>query len=72
MAAKMMSPNVYNNVDYKLHPQGEDLGWCANAKKLGYNLYCASYIYTPHIMNKMMLQDFSNNGDPRGSVTYSN
>jgi hypothetical protein len=72
MAAKMMSPNVYNNVDYKLHPQGEDLGWCANAKKLGYNLYCASYIYTPHIMNKMMLQDFVNNGDPRSSVTYSN
>lgn len=72
MAAKMMSPNVYNNVDYKLHSQGEDLGWCANAKKLGYNLYCASYIYTPHIMNKIMLQDFIENGDPRSSVTYSN
>lgn len=72
MAAKMMSKDVYKNVDYKIHPQGEDLGWCDNAKKLGYNLYCAGYIYTPHIMYKQMLEDFLKNGDPRSSVTYSN
>lgn len=72
MAAKMMSKDVYNNVDYKVHAQGEDLGWSANAKNLGYNLYCASYIYTPHIMGTQMLQEFLKNGDKRGELTYSN
>ena len=72
MAAKMMSKEVYNNVDYKIHPQGEDLGWCDNAKKLGYNLYCASYIYTPHIMGQIMLQEYLANKDPRENLTYTN
>ena len=72
MAAKMMSKDVYNNVDYKIHPQGEDLGWCDNAKKIGYNLYCASYLYTPHIMSQMMLQDYLSNKDPRENLAYSN
>ncbi len=65
MAAKMMSKDVYSNVNYSLHSQGEDLGWCGNAAKLGYKLYSASYIYAPHIMHKQMLQHFLENGDPR-------
>lgn len=65
MAAKMMSKNIYMNVNYSLHSQGEDLGWCGNAAKMGYKLYSASYIYAPHIMHKQMLQYFLTNGDPR-------
>lgn len=69
MAAKMMSKNVYMNVDYEIHPQGEDLGWSANCAKQGFNLYCASYIYALHIMHKRMLEDIMKHGDPRELVT---
>ncbi len=66
MAAKMMSKDVYNNVDYTFHTQGEDLGWCADAHKKGFkNLYSASYIYAPHIMHPQMLDLYFNNGDAR-------
>lgn len=65
MAAKMMSKDVYTNVNYSLHSQGEDLGWCGNAAKMGYKLYSASYIYAPHIMHKQMMQHFLANGDSR-------
>lgn len=68
MAAKMMSEKVYKTVDYKLHQQGEDLGWCENAKLLNYNLYCASYIYTPHIMGRNMLDAFLKSGDQRSKA----
>lgn len=67
MAAKMMSKHTYKNVNYDLHSQGEDLGWSANAAKLGLNLYSASYIYAPHIMHQAMLQHFLANGDSRHS-----
>jgi hypothetical protein len=65
MAAKMMSRKVYSAIDYAMHPQGEDLGWSTAAADHGFNLYCASYIYTPHIMSRAMLQDVLRNGDPR-------
>lgn len=65
MAAKMMSKNVYKNIDYKIHLQGEDLGWSHNAKEKGYRLFCASYIYAPHIMSPLMYEDFKKNGDTR-------
>lgn len=66
MAAKMMSKEVYNNVDYVFHAQGEDLGWCAEAYRKNYrNLYSASYIYAPHIMHPQMLDEFFKNGDQR-------
>jgi hypothetical protein len=73
MAAKMMSKDVYNNVDYEFHAQGEDLGWCANANKKGFNkLFSAAYIYAPHIMHEEMLDKFIQSGDPRISVTFEN
>jgi hypothetical protein len=71
MAAKMMSKDVYSNVNYSLHSQGEDLGWSGNAAKLGYNLYSASYIYAPHIMHKAMLDSFLVNGDDRGNAFFT-
>jgi hypothetical protein len=72
MAAKMMSKEVYNNVNYEFHIQGEDLGWSLDAKRKGYNLFCASYIYTPHIMHEDMLQTFLKNGDQREAVLFEN
>lgn len=66
MAAKMMSKDTYNNVDYIFHSQGEDLGWCADAHKKGFhNLYSASYIYAPHIMHPQMIDSYFQNGDQR-------
>jgi hypothetical protein len=65
MAAKMMSKNVYENVDYSIHRQGEDVGWSLNCKNMGYDLYSASYIYCPHIMSRAMYAKFLQAGDSR-------
>jgi hypothetical protein len=67
MAAKMMSKTTYQTINYELHSQGEDLGWCANAAKAGLSLFSASYIYAPHIMHRAMLNRFLREGDLRGS-----
>lgn len=69
MAAKMMSKKVYNNVDYSIHVQGEDLGWSANCAAANYNLYAATYIYAIHVMHQRMLDEVLKNGDPRQEVT---
>ena len=67
MAAKMMNKKVYENVDYTVHEQGEDVGWSLSCRDKGYNLYCASYIYAPHIMNELMYSDYLKSGDSRFS-----
>lgn len=72
MAAKMMSKDVYMNVDYEVHSQGEDLGWSKNAGLKGYELYSASYIYANHIMGPDMYQQYLRNGDDRSMVTLEN
>lgn len=73
MAAKMMSKDTYNKVDYVFHAQGEDLGWCSEARKKGITeLYSASYIYAPHIMHPEMLEAFTKGGDPRISAAFEN
>jgi len=41
MAAKMMSRDVYHNIDYAVHQQGEDLGWSGACAETGFNLYSA-------------------------------
>jgi len=65
MAAKMMSKPVFQNVRYEWHRQGEDLGWSANCAKAGYDLYCLSDIYAPHIMSRNMLKRYLATGDNR-------
>lgn len=72
MAAKMMSKDVYNNVDYVFHQQGEDLGWSAEASKKGFNLFSASYIYAPHIMSSIHLEEYKKSGDKRSSEFLEN
>ena len=69
MAAKMMSKKTYNDVDYKIHDQGEDLGWSAVCAEKNFSLYAATYIYAIHVMNKSMLGDILKNGDPREQIT---
>lgn len=65
MAAKMMSYEVYQNVRYSWHTQGEDLGWSANCHKQDYKLYSLSGLYAPHIMSKAMLKQYQQEGDKR-------
>lgn len=72
MAAKMMSKDVYNNVDYELHEQGEDVGWSLQCKDKGYSLYCASYIYANHVMSPIMYEQILKNGDDRQKITMRN
>lgn len=72
MAAKMMSKQVYQNVDYEVHPQGEDLGWSKNAKLKGYKLYSASYIYAHHSMGPEMYKTYLESGDPRSQLVLEN
>jgi len=71
MAAKMMSKDVYNNINYTLHEQGEDVGWSLECKKAGFKLYSASYIYAPHIMSEVMYESFLTNGDNRQELLMS-
>lgn len=65
MAAKMMSKKTYTEVDYSIHNQGEDVGWSLNCREKNLKLFSASYIYAPHIMNKIMYNMFMQNGDER-------
>lgn len=65
MAAKMMRPEVYTTVRYSWHPQGEDLGWSADALNKGFELYSAHDIYCPHIMHKWMLDQYKDKKDNR-------
>ncbi len=68
MAAKMMSKNVYNKIDYCIHQQGEDLGWSGNCAKNEFKLYSASYIYAIHVMNQAMMERIKRTGDERQSI----
>jgi hypothetical protein len=71
MAAVMMNPDVYSNVKYEWHAQGEDLGWSTQCHAYGKNLYCASGTYVTHIMHRWMLENYLNNRDPRKHQAYS-
>lgn len=71
MAAVMMSPEVYNNVNYKPHFQGEDLGWSGEVARLGYKMYSVSNVYAPHIMQKQLLNAYIEMGDHRSTDLMS-
>lgn len=58
MGAVMMHPDVYNNIRYRWHRQGEDVGWAAEMQRAGKKMYSASGIYAPHIMHQWMLDDY--------------
>lgn len=66
MAAVFMQKDVFKNVRYQWHQQGEDLGFAASLAEENYKSFAAWDIYCPHIMHKRMLADYINSGiDPR-------
>lgn len=67
MAAVMMSKEVYENVNYRRHPQGEDLGWSAEVTRQGYKMYSVSNVYAWHIMQEQLLQPYIKMGDHRST-----
>jgi hypothetical protein len=71
MAAKMMSKKVYQNIDYVIHEQGEDVGWSYQCRLHDFKLFSASYIYAPHIMSIGMYHQFLETGDAR-AIQYEN
>jgi hypothetical protein len=52
-------------VDVHGRQQGEDVGWSWNCHRAGLKLFCASYLYAPHIMSQAMYDDYLKNGDSR-------
>lgn len=65
MAAKMMTAEAYNAVDYVFHRFGEDVGWSAEITRAGYEIYAMTDIYCPHIMSKESLAHYLESGDSR-------
>lgn len=55
MAAKLMRPEAYR-VDYKVHPYGEDLGWCLNVAEAGGKVCYDGRVGNKHVMSKQMLE----------------
>lgn len=55
-AAKLMSPEVYNNVRYGYHPQGEDIAFSDSAKAVGYGLGIDTSLRCKHIMRPDQLE----------------
>lgn len=55
MAAVFMPKEIFTNVRYRSHRQGEDLGFAARLAEQGYRSLAASDIYAPHIMHKNMI-----------------
>lgn len=68
MAVKMMRPEVYEQVRYRWHRQGEDVGWSAECDRLGFKKFCASNIYCAHVMYPDLLSDYIKSGDPRSPL----
>lgn len=51
-AVYLLSKEVCQNVKYEFHKQGEDIGFCINAHKLGYGVWCNSDIFCDHRMRR--------------------
>lgn len=69
MAAVLMTKPVYENVNYRWHAQGEDLGWSSECFRFGANLWLDSSVYTPHIMGRQFLDEYIHFGDGRKELT---
>jgi hypothetical protein len=56
-AAKFMTPDVYRNVRYEYHPQGEDIAWSDNARGAGFRLGVDSSVRCKHVMYRRQLEE---------------
>lgn len=61
MAAVLMPKEIFTNVRYHSHRQGEDLGFAAELTEKGYRSLAASDIYVPHVMHQHMLGNHVHN-----------
>lgn len=52
---KLMTPPLYEEVDYDVHRQGEDLGWAANAWAGSHPLAISPNVRVKHVMSPAML-----------------
>ena len=60
MASKLMSPAAYE-IDYVVHPQGEDVGWSILARRSGLELGWDGTVCSKHVMEQRNLDTI----DPR-------
>lgn len=60
MAAKLMSPTAYR-VDYRIHAQGEDIGWSTACTDAGLRLGWEGRVVSKHVLCPGMLDEI----DPR-------
>jgi len=51
-ACYLLKSKVSKNIKYSWHFQGEDIGFCENAKKSGFEVWTNTSIECNHIMNK--------------------
>lgn len=51
-AVYLMKRKVFTSTRYEFHRQGEDIGFCLNAKNQGFEIWADSRIQCTHIMNK--------------------
>ena len=52
-ASTLYHKNIVNSCQFKFHLQGEDLGFCQDAKRFGYELYCDTTAgLATHVMDK--------------------
>lgn len=56
-AAKLMSPDLYRQVDYAVDKRGEDLGWAVNVAESGLRLGIVPQVKAKHIMEPWMLNE---------------
>lgn len=56
-ASYLIRRKVLDNTVYEWHRQGEDVGFCINAKKNGYKIWCDTSLIGNHIMNKNLLKE---------------
>lgn len=55
-AVYLLDKDSFSRCRYKFDKQGEDIGFCTNAEKLGIQVWCNSSVYCNHIMNQEKLK----------------
>jgi len=60
-AVYLLSKEVCKNLKYSFHEQGEDIGFCNDARDKGYKLYCHTTFMQNHIMCEYQEYCINNN-----------
>ncbi|OME55384.1 hypothetical protein BSK59_12960 [Paenibacillus odorifer] len=57
-ASVLLSKYAATKIKYGYHIQGEDVAFCLEAKKKGFDIWCDIGLFNQHIMDKEMLVDY--------------